>query len=35
VTSRSQSSIMGGTHDFGNNYSYSTDLMYKLYDDEK
>ncbi|CAI2387720.1 unnamed protein product [Moneuplotes crassus] len=37
VTSRSQSSIMGGTHDFGNNKdnSYSTDLMYKVHDDDK
>ena len=37
VTSRSQSSIMGGTHDFGNNMnnSYSTDLIYKVHDDDK
>ena len=34
ATSRSQSSILGGTQDFGEN-SYSTDLIYKLYDDEK
>jgi hypothetical protein len=32
--SRNQSSIMGGTHDFGNN-SYSTDLMDKSFDDER
>ena len=34
ITSRSQSSILGGTQDFGDN-SYSTDLIYRLYDDEK
>ena len=34
ATSRSQSSIMGGTQDFGNN-SVSTDLMCKLFDDER
>jgi hypothetical protein len=35
ATSRSQSSILGGTQDFGHNNSYSTDLMYKVFDDEK
>jgi len=35
ATSRSQSSILGGTQDFGHNNSYSSDPMYKVFDDEK